>query len=510
MVTSILDYLDRAAGLYGARVIYEDPAESVTFEELKARADRIGTALARMDMSKGIVAVYMKKSAAMVSAFLGIVSAGSCYCPLDTMMPAERLELVLRTLRPSAVCVAAELKEELERKGYRGTIILYEDLLGQEPDFGILAGIRRRKIDTDPLYILFTSGSTGVPKGVMLPGRAVIDYIEWVTNRFEFGESDVLGNQTEFFFDLSVQDIYVPLVCGCKTVFLHHSLFVSPGGLIDKLKEKGVTIILWTPSAYGVVANMDGMQRSVPDSLRIAMFCGEVMPCRQLNYWMSRMGKTMFVNLYGPTEAAVASTYYVVGRTFEDGEILPIGIPCENTDILVLDGEDRPVQGKNIGELCIRGSSLALGYYGNQEKTEEVFVQNPCNKIFRERIYRTGDLAYWGEDGNLMYVSRRDFQVKHMGYRIELGEIETIAGLLEGVNECACVYDDGKKRIILYYTGQRWDNRAMKEKLSQKLPQYMIPNRINRLDAMPYTMNGKLDRKSLKERATAQSCGRSK
>lgn len=215
----------------------------------------------------------------------------------------------------------------------------------------------------------------------------------------------------------------------------------------------------------------------------------------------------MFVNLYGPTEAAVACTYYVVKRQFKDDEALPIGIPCENTGIVVLDEENRCVyagdrdgEGNPVqGELCVTGSSLALGYYADPEKTAKAFIWNPCNSFYPERIYRTGDLVYYGEDGNLMYVSRRDFQIKHMGYRIELGEIEAVAGLLDGVKECACVYEEVKKRMVLYYTGVRWENRRMKGQLARMLPHYMIPNRICHLKELPHNRNGKLDRKALKE-----------
>ncbi len=504
MVASILDYLEWSAEQYSDSEAYEDGNEIVTFREMRERAERIGTAFLRKGISHGTVLVYMKKSAAMVSAFFGITACGCSYCPVDTQMPEERLRMVFHILKPSAIVVAEALGEKIKSFEAVAPVFVYEELVQEMKDAKLLKGARRG-IDTDPLYILFTSGSTGVPKGVAIPHRAAMDYVEWFTGKFGLQKGDALGNQAELYFDLSVQDVYAPVICGCKTVFLSPSLFSTPDGLMSALLEKNITAISWVPSALCLVANLDGMACHVPECLRLVTFCGEVMPCKQLNYWRSRLPHTDFVNLYGPTEATVACTYYPIVREFSDEEALPIGVPCENTKILVLNEKDEPVKGDEIGELCVLGSSLALGYYGSPEKTKEVFVQNPCNPDFPERIYRTGDLVYYGEDQNLMYVSRKDFQIKHLGYRIELGEIETAAGVQEGMKECACIYDEEKKRILLYYTGEQWDSRELKTALSKRLPQYMIPNRVCYLEEMPHNRNGKVDRKQLKDRLKERS-----
>ena len=504
MVASILDYLEWSAEQYPDGEAYEDGNETATFSEMRERAKGIGTAFLRKGISHGPVLVYMKKSVAMVSAFFGITACGCSYCPVDTQMPEERLRMGLDILKPCAIVTTEAFREKTE--GFKAAIpvFFYEDLVSEDQDLELLKRGERR-IDTDPLYILFTSGSTGIPKGVAIPHKAAMDYVEWFTGKFELKQGDALGNQAELYFDLSVQDVYAPIICGCKTVFLSPSLFSTPDRLMSDLMEKKITAVSWVPSALCLVANLDGMASHVPECLRLVTFCGEVMPCKQLNYWRSRLPHTYFVNLYGPTEATVACTYYPILREFSDEEVLPIGIPCENTKILVLNERDEPVEGDQIGELCVIGSSLALGYYGSPEKTKEVFVQNPCNPDFPERIYRTGDLAYYGADGNLMYVSRKDFQIKHLGYRIELGEIETAAGLQEGMKECACIYDEQKKRILLYYTGKKWDSRELKIVLSKRLPQYMIPNRVCYLEEMPHNRNGKVDRKQLKDQLKEKS-----
>lgn len=224
------------------------------------------------------------------------------------------------------------------------------------------------------------------------------------------------------------------------------------------------------------------------------------MPMKQLNYWRRFVPEALYVNMYGPTETYVC-TYYNVKREFEDDEALPIGRPCGNVDILVLDQENKPVfpgSGKE-GELCVRGCTLASGYYNNPEKTAERFVQNPLNPWYPEIIYRTGDLVSYDAEGELLYHDRLDFQIKRMGYRIELGEIEAASGKIPDIEDCACIYDAGKQMILFCYTGRRMDRKELFKQLSLKIPKYMMPNRYIYLEQMPRNANGKIDRKRLKE-----------
>jgi acyl-coenzyme A synthetase/AMP-(fatty) acid ligase len=228
------------------------------------------------------------------------------------------------------------------------------------------------------------------------------------------------------------------------------------------------------------------------------MFCGEVMPNKQLNVWRKALPKTLFANLYGPCEAVDASTYYIVDREFSDDEPLPIGVSCRNTDIILLDEEDNEVHGDGLGEICIRGSSLAMGYLNNPDRTSSAFTYNPLNSAYPEMIYRTGDLARYNEYGELMYAGRKDFQIKHMGHRIELGEIETAVDSISEIEVNACIYDEVKHRIVLYYTGHQIDDEYINDVLSQKVTDYMMPNDIIYIEKFPYNANGKIDRKELK------------
>ena len=225
------------------------------------------------------------------------------------------------------------------------------------------------------------------------------------------------------------------------------------------------------------------------------MFCGEIMPNRHLNIWRKYYTKTEFVNLYGPTEAAYACTYFVVNRPFADNEPLPIGKPCENTDIIVLNENNTRVQQGEEGELCIRGTCLANGYYDNKEKTLQVFTQNPLNSLYEDKIYRTGDIVKYNEFGELEYVGRTDFQIKHLGYRIELGEIETATYGLDGIKQCCAIYQKEADKIVLFCVGDlEQTEKQIYTYLKEHIPRYMLPGKIILLQEMPLNANGKIDR----------------
>lgn len=206
----------------------------------------------------------------------------------------------------------------------------------------------------------------------------------------------------------------------------------------------------------------------------------------------------IYANLYGPTEITDACTYYIVSRKFDNDEPLPIGIPMDNTDIIVLNDKDELVTGDEVGELCVRGTSLAVGYYNNPEKTKEAFVQNPLNPAYPETIYRTGDLVKYNEYGELVYLSRKDFQIKHLGHRIELGEIEVAVSSLPEISLCCCLYDEKRQRIVLFIDAHL-DKKEIRERISSLVPDYMLPGKVVTLEDMPINANGKIDRVKLKE-----------
>lgn len=496
MIVNILDYLEKSAINFPDKVGYCDEYEKVTFKTLKNRSQAIGTSVSEY-VSKGEpVVVYMEKSVAMITAFLGTVYAGAFYVPLDVDMPQHRVKLILETLEAKVIISDKKCIEKINDIGFNGKVIMYEELLLTKCNYIKLQNIRRSVIDNDPLYAIFTSGSTGIPKGVVTSQRSAINFTEWYSEAFAFTESEVFGNQTPFYFDASVKDIYATLRCSATMHIIPKRLFSFPTKLIEFLNQHKINCIDWVPSALCMIVNFKTFEKIKPQYLRKVMFLGEVMPTKQFNIWRNALPDIKYANLYGPTEATGDCTYYKVERELANDEPIPIGYACENSDILILNSKNELVEIEEVGEICVRGTSLALGYYNNQEKTDSVFVVNPLQKHYRELIYRTGDLGKYNKFGEIIYIARKDLQIKHMGHRIELGEIETALNAIQDIQQVCCLYDTLKDKIVVVYVGDISKDKIINE-IKQSLPKYMIPNVFYKAEALPINMNGKIDRVEL-------------
>lgn len=499
MQANVTYWLDKTARRLPDKIAFADEKKEITFRELSAQAKALATQMIERKLFKKPVVIYLEKGVDVLVSFMGAAYSCNFYSPIDVDMPASRVNKILEVLQPSLVVTNRELQPVFEQFDYKGDYLLFEEAIDGAVDKEAIEAARGKGIDTDLLYVLFTSGSTGVPKGVTINHRSVIDYIDWVTETFEITQEDTFGNQAPFYFDNSILDIYSTIKSGATTYIIPKNLFAQPVPLLEYLKENKINTIFWVPSALIVVAKLKAFRNvDLSDTLRRVLFCGEVMPNKQLNTWRRFLPDVQYANLYGPTEITDACTYYIVDREFTDDEPLPIGIPMANTDIIVLNDRNEPVTGDEIGELCVRGTSLSMGYYNNPEKTKEAFVQNPLNPYVPETIYRTGDLVKYNEYGEIIYLSRKDFQIKHMGHRIELGEIETAVSSLDQIALCCCLYDEKRQKIVLFIE-EELDKAYINEQISSLVPEYMLPNKVVTLPDMPINANGKIDRVKLKE-----------
>ena len=502
MVTSILDYLDNSATRWADKTAIADDKNSLTFAEWQIYAKRIGTAISE-ETGKALrkpVLVFVDRKIEGLVGFMGVVESGNFYVPIDCKMPDQRVKLIADVLNPvAAITVTAADQKTLDLIDFKGVRFNYSEVINHEADDKLLSEIREQMIDMDPVYSIFTSGSTGVPKGVLISQRGMVDLAEWLVNTFNFTENDALGNQTPFYFDGSVKDICICLKSGATLNVIGKKFFTFPKLIIPFLNERKITAILWATSAIVLIGNSDILSVALPEHLRLVTFAGEAMPAKQLKVWMNKLPNCKFVNLYGPTEITVDCTYYEVDREFGDDEFIPIGKDCKNKQILVFNDEDKLVEVGECGELCVRGTGVALGYYNNKAKTDEVFVQNPLHDLYADKIYRTGDIVKYNDRGEIEFVSRKDFQIKHKGNRIEMGEIEVAVNSLPTITNAACVFDQPNDKIVLYYTTSDGVELDIINLVKDKIPTYMFPEVIIPLKNMPYNMNGKIDRIELKK-----------
>lgn len=495
-ITNVMEYLEATVLRVPEKIAFSDDVTELTFADVYHESRSIGSFLHSKGIYREPVVVFMEKQPKMISAFFGCVYGGCYYVPIDAEMPKFRIELIFKNLNARTVICDGHCKELLGEYDFNGEVLLYDDISHLGEDTAALSVIREKQLDTDPIYIVFTSGSTGVPKGVIACHRSVIDYIENLSDVLGFGEDTRFANQTPLYFDACLKELYPTLKFGATTYLVPKQLFMFPIKLVEYLNDHKINTICWVVSALTMISAFRTFEKIVPEYLHTVAFGSEVFPIKQFKRWREAVPNAKFTNLYGPTEATGMCCYFKVERDFELDEVIPIGGPFHNTEILLIKDDNTLAGDGEVGEICVRGTSLTLGYYNNPEKTAEVFVQNPLNKNYPELIYKTGDLGRLNERGELIFVSRKDYQIKHMGHRIELGEIEVNVNLISGVNMSGCVYDKEKSKIVLFYVGDIASSELIAV-LKDKLPRYMIPNKVEKLDAMPFTANGKLDRIAL-------------
>ena len=498
---------------------------SLSYAQLEELSNQLARTLREGGCRKGDrVCLLMPKSPMAIAAILGIYKAGGIYVPLDPTSPPGRLTLMLDSCENNWVLaggpVAGLLDEVLGQERFRDFIrvgwIAHGPSSGNhfKPAFTLeevqrlsTASVDAQTTRDDPAHILFTSGSTGIPKGVIITHSNVLRFIEWAVQYFRLSSSDRLSGHTPLHFDLSFFDIFGTFAAGAQLHLVPTELNLVPHKLAAFIREAELTQFFSVPSVLNYMAKFDVVRPRDFPALQRLLWCGEVFPTPGLIYWMQRLPHVQFTNLYGPTEATIASSFYTVARCPTDEKApIPIGTACSGEELLVLNEQLRPLPPHTIGDLYIRGAGLSPGYWKDPEKTRGAFLPNPHSSEPTDRIYKTGDLAEIGEDGLVYFLGRADSQIKSRGYRIELGEIEAALNAVDAIQECAVVAIetdgfDGTVICCAYVPapGREVTPVALREELSKALPGYMIPVRWMALERLPHNANVKIDRRKLKE-----------
>ena len=558
--TNILTYLDTSAARYPDKTAFIGETSALTFLELKSKTEAIGSFIADKNIYSEPILVFMEKSPEEVSALLGVVRSGNFYVALDLDMPEARLDAIIDITKAKLMIVDGHTKEKAKSLGFSGDICSYEEALSRQANDELLLDISHKAKETDTIYLVFTSGSTGVPKGVVASHRNVIDYIEGLGKILGCDENTVFGNQAPLYLDASLKDVYTTLKYGATTYFIPKKLFMSPVMLIEYLNEHKINTICFVSSALTIFTKLSAFDIAKPEYLKVIAFGGEVLPLSHLKQWMKACPRARLINLYGATECTGMCSYYVVYDVEKLENGIPIGKPLPDTEIFLMDEEGNPIAnphpgagifskdeedshiakpddteifghskidlsiGKRLpnaetflidkeyshivkqsaemenlrhkGEICIGGTGLSSGYYKDEEKTKEKFVNYQLTDGRSILLYKTGDIGYFGEDGELYFAGRGDNQIKHRGYRIELEEIEACGGAFEGVDRGCCIYNPEKEVITFFYEG-RTEEAKVKEKFRNKLASYMVPGKVVKFDKLPLMAGGKRDRKAL-------------
>ena len=505
-VYNVVEYLQIQAQKHKDKIAVIEEDKVITYGELNDRSRSVGSYISTEGYFNEPLIIFMDKGIDTLTAFLGVAYAGCFYSLVNPELPKNRLIQIKEVLN-SGLVITDEEHMELAGEIFSGiTICDIKSLQEHEIDEDALAHAMSRHIDTDPLYINFTSGSTGVPKGVTISHRSVIEFIDIFTELFDFNSEDIIGNQAPFDFDVSVKDIYSSLKVGATLVIIPRRYFSNPSMLLDYICEHKLTTMTWAVSALCLVTTFHGLDYKVPSTVKKILFSGEVMPMKHLAQWMEHLPEARFINLYGPTEITCNCTYHEVerGRNYEGKLTIPIGKAFPNERVILL-GEDGNVIDESdtgrTGEICIAGTSVGMGYFNNIEQTEKAFVINEHVTGYREMIYKTGDLAYYNERGELMFSGRKDFQVKYQGHRIELEEVDKAIMDVDGVDRCCTIFDEEKSKLYAFYIGDM-DKKELNARLRETMPVYMLPTYLVKMEEFPITKNGKIDRKNLMEEAT--------
>ena len=494
---NVLEYLEKSAERFPDKVAFADEVESLSYSQFRDKSMQVGSALKQFGLHKDPVVILMDaRHVPNLIATMGILYAGCFYIPLDPASPVERLQIIFEKLEPQLIIYDDKAKVALEGLKDQYRFVHFDTLKDAEIDMEFLEKIRVESNFFDKLFIMYTSGSTGVPKGVVHTHQDLIDYSEFTYRRYPFDENTVFGNQSPFFYANCLLDIYPPMAVASTVIILSASLLSFPKKMIEVMQQNHITELCMTPSSFNAVAEAGVLEPGCLPDLEFILPSGETINGKVMKMWEAAAPKAgKFWNFYGSTELLSVSLMKV-NREYGDDENVPSGIPYRCTDLLIVDEDLKEVPRGEKGEMLIHNPWMFSGYYKDDARNKAVFVNDPLNRGYNQLYFRTGDMAYLNEKGELVVVGRKDNMIKHNGYRMELGEVEFATKGVNGTQDCCCVHDKEAGDIYLFYTGTI-EEKELQRTLKAKLPKYAMPEKIIHLDSIPYNANMKADRIAL-------------
>ncbi|MFG5139566.1 AMP-binding protein [Campylobacter lari] len=502
MINNVVWYLENSAKLYPEKIAFFTQDESINYADLLDKSKRIASFLLyHKTKPNSIVAIYMNKNIDCIAMIFGCAMARVAYAFIDIDHPKNRIEKMLEIIEPKFIFTNTALFDDIAKITNR-EIVDIAKALNYEIQNDVLEKIKKQYLSCDILNVVFTSGSTGLPKAVVKTHSNVLYFIPVFVNEFKFSSDDIFANQAPLDFDVSSKDIYSAVYLGASVFLIDKCLFTSPVKLVELLMQYKISILIWAVSALTLLSSFRVFKYCTPLDIKKVLFSGEVMPLNQLDIWQKNLPKTEFINLYGPSEILGNCTFYELKKDYyKKGKNIPIGnaFGGQKVFLLAFDNDGKPYEVKRkdeIGEICISGPNVALGYYKDFKRTNEAFIQNPLNSKYYERIYKTGDMGKYNEHGQLVFQGRNDFQIKHLGRRIELEDIEITTMGIKGIELACAIYECDK--IYLFYSGMLSVDDLI-QYLKNQLISYMLPSVFFKLENLPLNKNGKIDRAKLRE-----------